>query len=65
MVNEYALHFIVPVAANVRDIAFTWQSLAGRPVNLFLMFFYFFQMGNKKFRLIKIKIFHDWTRVYA
>lgn len=32
VVNEYALHFNVPVAANVRDIAFTWQSLAGRPV---------------------------------
>lgn len=32
-VNEYALHFIVPVPANVRDIAFTWQSLAGRPVS--------------------------------
>ncbi|KAG4073068.1 hypothetical protein HA402_009487 [Bradysia odoriphaga] len=31
-VNEYALHFIVPVPANVRDIAFTWQSLAGRPL---------------------------------
>lgn len=31
-VNEYALHFTVPVPANVKDIAFTWQSLAGRPV---------------------------------
>lgn len=33
-VNEYALHFTVPVAANIRDISFTWQSLAGRPVNI-------------------------------
>lgn len=32
LVNEYALHFIVPVPANVRGIAFTWQSLSGRPV---------------------------------
>lgn len=31
-VNEYALHFVVPVPANVKDIAFTWQSLAGRPL---------------------------------
>lgn len=29
-VNNYALNFIVPVPANVRDISFTWQSLAGR-----------------------------------
>lgn len=32
-VNEYAMHFVVPVPANVSDIAFTWQSLAGRPVS--------------------------------
>ncbi|XP_017465150.1 PREDICTED: tyrosine-protein kinase Dnt [Rhagoletis zephyria] len=31
-VNNYALNFIVPVPANVRDITFTWQSLAGRPL---------------------------------
>lgn len=31
-VNDYALNFVVPVPANVRDIAFTWQSLAGRPL---------------------------------
>lgn len=31
-VNEYALHFTVPVPANVKEIAFTWQSLAGRPL---------------------------------
>ena len=31
-INEYALHFTVPVPANVRDISFTWQSLAGKPL---------------------------------
>ncbi|XP_058450483.1 tyrosine-protein kinase Dnt [Malaya genurostris] len=31
-VNEYALHFTVPVPANVQDISFTWQSLAGKPL---------------------------------
>jgi RYK receptor-like tyrosine kinase len=30
LINKYALQFTVPVAANIRDIAFTWQSLAGR-----------------------------------
>ncbi|SPP85511.1 tyrosine-protein kinase Dnt [Drosophila guanche] len=30
LINNYALNFIVPVPANVRDISFTWQSLAGR-----------------------------------
>ncbi|XP_037959034.1 tyrosine-protein kinase Dnt [Teleopsis dalmanni] len=29
-VNNYAFNFIVPVPGNVRDINFTWQSLAGR-----------------------------------
>lgn len=29
-INNYALNFIVPVPANVRDVSFTWQSLAGR-----------------------------------
>jgi len=29
-INNYALNFIVPVPANVKDISFTWQSLAGR-----------------------------------
>lgn len=38
LVNEYALHFIVPVQATVRDIAFTWQSLSGRPVRRFNIF---------------------------
>lgn len=32
-INEYALHFVVPVPAHVKDLAFTWQSLAGRPVS--------------------------------
>lgn len=32
MINTYALQFTVPVPANVRDIAFTWQSLAGKPL---------------------------------
>lgn len=43
LVNEYALHFTVPVPANIHDISFTWQSLAGRPVNLiaFCLFFLF------------------------
>lgn len=31
-INDYALNFIVPVPANVKEIAFTWQSLAGRPL---------------------------------
>ncbi|XP_068144649.1 tyrosine-protein kinase Dnt [Drosophila tropicalis] len=31
-INNYALNFIVPVPANVRDISFTWQSLAGHPL---------------------------------
>lgn len=31
-VNEYALQFQVPVPANVKDVTFTWQSLAGRPL---------------------------------
>lgn len=47
LVNEYALHFIVPVPANVRGIAFTWQSLAGRPVS-FLNFDYFFKQFWRK-----------------
>ncbi|XP_070509292.1 tyrosine-protein kinase Dnt-like [Chironomus tepperi] len=29
-INKYALQFTVPVAANINDIVFTWQSLAGR-----------------------------------
>ena len=32
LINKYALQFTVPVPPNVRDIAFTWQSLAGKPL---------------------------------
>lgn len=32
LINKYALQFTVPVAANIRDISFTWQSLADRPL---------------------------------
>lgn len=49
VVNEYALHFNVPVAANVRDIAFTWQSLAGRPVTPTSTYFFFFFYIHIKF----------------
>ncbi|KAI5748705.1 hypothetical protein M8J76_001307 [Diaphorina citri] len=31
LVNEYALNFIVPVPAQIGNLHFTWQSLAGRP----------------------------------
>lgn len=31
-VNEYALHFTVPVPATVQDISFTWQALNGKPL---------------------------------
>ncbi|XP_050077481.1 tyrosine-protein kinase Dnt [Anopheles maculipalpis] len=31
-VNAYALHFTVPVPADVEEISFTWQSLADRPL---------------------------------
>lgn len=31
-INDYALNFVVPVPANVRDITFTWESLEGRPL---------------------------------
>lgn len=31
-VNEYALQFQVPVPASVKDVSFTWQSLAGKPL---------------------------------
>ncbi|XP_055851084.1 tyrosine-protein kinase Drl [Episyrphus balteatus] len=30
--NDYALNFAVPVPSNVKEISFTWQSLAGRPL---------------------------------
>lgn len=31
-VNEYALQFQVPVPANIKDVTFTWQSLAPKPL---------------------------------
>lgn len=31
-INDYALNFAVPVPPNVKEISFTWQSLAGRPL---------------------------------
>ncbi|ALC38145.1 dnt [Drosophila busckii] len=31
-INNYALNFIVPVPANVHEVSFTWESLAGRPL---------------------------------
>lgn len=30
--NEYALQFQVPVPVNVKDVTFTWQSIAGKPL---------------------------------
>jgi hypothetical protein len=36
-INDYALHFTVPVPANVKNIAFTWQSVAGKPVSELFM----------------------------
>jgi RYK receptor-like tyrosine kinase len=33
VINEYALNFVVPVPAQISDLHFTWQSLAGRPVS--------------------------------
>uniref|UniRef100_A0A0A9YWX3 receptor protein-tyrosine kinase n=3 Tax=Lygus hesperus TaxID=30085 RepID=A0A0A9YWX3_LYGHE len=32
MLNEYALNFVVPVPAVMKELHFTWQSLAGRPL---------------------------------
>ncbi|KAI4494131.1 hypothetical protein M0802_009165 [Mischocyttarus mexicanus] len=31
VVNAYAMKFVVPVAANIADLEFSWQSLAGHP----------------------------------
>ncbi|KAG7205476.1 hypothetical protein KM043_007463 [Ampulex compressa] len=30
-VNTYAMNFVVPVPANIADLEFSWQSLAGHP----------------------------------
>ncbi|KAL2742078.1 tyrosine-protein kinase Drl-like isoform X1, partial [Vespula maculifrons] len=32
VVNAYAMNFVVPVPANIADLEFSWQSLAGHPV---------------------------------
>lgn len=34
IINTYAMNFTVPVAYNMDDLEFTWQSLAGQPVSL-------------------------------
>ncbi|KAJ8670087.1 hypothetical protein QAD02_001346 [Eretmocerus hayati] len=31
IINTYAMNFIVPVAATIDELEFTWQSLAGQP----------------------------------
>lgn len=33
IINAYAMNFVVPVAANVDELEFTWQSLVGQPVS--------------------------------
>lgn len=33
VLNEYALNFIVPVPATMKELHFTWQSLTARPVS--------------------------------
>ncbi|XP_044012542.1 tyrosine-protein kinase Drl isoform X2 [Aphidius gifuensis] len=33
IVNAYAMGFVVPVPANIADLEFTWQSLAGYPLS--------------------------------
>ncbi|XP_024217010.1 tyrosine-protein kinase Dnt isoform X2 [Halyomorpha halys] len=33
VLNEYALNFIVPVPATMKELHFTWQSLTSRPVS--------------------------------
>lgn len=32
-INEYALNFTVPIPVDIKDIVFTWQSLAKKPVS--------------------------------
>ncbi|XP_046818963.1 tyrosine-protein kinase Drl-like isoform X2 [Vespa velutina] len=32
VVNAYAMNFVVPVPANIADLEFSWQSLAGHPL---------------------------------
>lgn len=33
IINTYAMNFVVPVAANIDELEFTWESLAGQPVS--------------------------------
>lgn len=37
VVNAYAMTFVVPVPANIADLEFSWQSLAGVPVSKFII----------------------------
>lgn len=68
LINEYALHFTVPVPANLHDITFTWQSLAGRPVNichLLLNLRYSCFMCALKFPHMCIGVVHSlWLALY-
>ncbi|XP_058799333.1 tyrosine-protein kinase Dnt-like [Phymastichus coffea] len=32
LINTYAMNFVVPVAATIDDLEFTWQSLVGQPL---------------------------------
>lgn len=36
VVNTYAMNFVVPVPANIADLEFSWQSLAGHPVRTYV-----------------------------
>lgn len=35
--NAYAMSFVVPVPANIADLEFSWQSLAGIPVSNYII----------------------------
>lgn len=36
VVNTYAMNFVVPVPANIADLEFSWQSLVGHPVRIYM-----------------------------
>lgn len=36
VVNTYAMNFVVPVPANIADLEFSWQSLVGHPVRIYI-----------------------------
>lgn len=38
-INTYAMHFTVPVPADVHDLEFSWQSLIAYPVSKRAIFF--------------------------